>query len=196
MIKINLFPWREWQQQHQRERLMGIIIGALLITVLSVFLGVKMVQGQQRVQDQRNEPIRGQIRDYNNRLASKMPVLQAKRSELIRRIEVINTIQMQRNRVTELLNVFPKLIPDGVYLQQLSVTGANISLGGQADGNSQLATFLANAEEHPQIKNINMQHIVTNRQGRASQQVSFKGSFSWVLADTLAQAQAQGGTNE
>ncbi|WP_087020787.1 PilN domain-containing protein [Thaumasiovibrio subtropicus] len=179
MIQINLLPWREWQQHNHQQRFKALLLGAAMVCAAGVYGVVNYIGTQKNVQEQRNAAFQQEIRMLDYRLA-KVPALNQQRSELLRRVEVINNIQLQRNQVTALLNLFPELVPEGVYLEQLSVNGARIELRGQADGNAQLARFLANGESHPNMRNLIMHSIITEQQTAASQRIAFRSSFEWV----------------
>ncbi len=186
MIQINLLPWREWQQHNHQQRFKALLLGAVMVSAGGLYGVVNYAETQQRIQTQRNQAFEEQIRMLDSQLV-KVPALNQQRSELLRRVKVINNIQLQRNQVTALLNLFPELVPEGVYLDQLSVNGKRIELRGQADGNAQLARFLANGESNPNMKNVIMHSIITEKQTVASQQIAFRSSFEWVNVDGEAQ---------
>ncbi|WP_413112780.1 PilN domain-containing protein [Thaumasiovibrio sp. DFM-14] len=181
MIKINLLPWREWQQQQHQQRFKALLFGSIMLSGALIYGTHNYATGQLRVQQHRNQAFEQEIRMLDYQLA-KVPAMNQQRSELLRRVRVINNIQQQRNQVTALLNLFPKLVPEGVYLEQLSVDGSRVELRGLADSNAQLANFLANGEANSHINNLIMHSIITEKQSAASQQIAFRSSFEWITS--------------
>ena len=64
------------------------------------------------------------------------------KQKLISEIELIRNLQLTRKQIVQLLSELPSLLPNGIYLTQLSQTNAEISFEGKTESNQQVSLFM------------------------------------------------------
>lgn len=182
IAKVNLLPWREVGQKRYRQRFGMILVGATLAAGLLVYVAGWIFDNQIALQQERNNRVRQEVASLETRL-SLLPEMDAQREALHKRLSVITDIQKGRNHITRLLGILPGLVPPGVYLEDLSLTGSKVVLSGRGESNGHLATMLANAEQSEWVSDITMHSIV--RASETQAQISFRASFV-LVAEPLA----------
>lgn len=145
----------------------------------------------------RNQQLEQAIASLEQQLAL-LPKLDRQRLAYQERLVVIGKIQQARNQVTHLLNLLPAMVPEGVYLDQVSLTARRVALQGEGDSNGQLAMLLARAEQSPWISDVAMHSIVARDGERdAPDNIRFSASFQLRSPQTeRAGTQPKGGRHE
>ncbi|PSU33031.1 PilN domain-containing protein [Photobacterium lutimaris] len=174
IAKVNLLPWREEGRKRYRQRFGFMLGGAAAMVVVLVGSVGWLLDWQQDIQSARNAQIRQEVTLLEEKLAL-LPKMDTQREALLKRLSVISDIQKGRNHITQLLSLLPGLVPQGVYLDDISLTGSHVKLSGKGESNGHLATLLANAEESAWIEGITMHSIVRAEEDKAL--INFKASF-------------------
>ncbi|PSW11882.1 pilus assembly protein PilS [Photobacterium rosenbergii] len=177
IAKVNLLPWREQSQKRYRQRFGLMLGGAVLTGGLLLGLSYWLFDGQIDLQKQRNNRIKQEITVLETKL-SLLPEMDAQRDALLKRLSVITDIQKGRNHITRLLSVLPGLVPQGVYLEEITLTGSRVKFSGQGESNGHLATLLANAEQSEWVNDVTMHSIVRANEKQAL--IRFNASFVLV----------------
>ncbi|MCW8329639.1 PilN domain-containing protein [Photobacterium sp. SDRW27] len=184
--KLNLLPWREERRKQHKQRFI-VMLGAAVIVVAAVqWLAASYIEQQKYIQQTRNQQLRQEISALERQLAL-LPELDRQRDALNRRLGVIADIQKERNRVTHLLSMLPGIVPQGVYLDNISMKSARISVNGTGDSNGRLATLLSNAEMSAWLKDVAMHSIVATKGDKKQDQTQFKASFTMKHPEEPAQ---------
>lgn len=177
IAKVNLLPWREEGRKRYRQRFGWMLGGAVFAIVLLVGMGGWLLDGQIALQKGRNTRIDQEITLLENKL-SLLPEMDVQREALLKRLSVITDIQKGRNHITHLLSILPGLVPQGVYLEDISLTGNRVKFSGRGESNGHLATLLANAEQSEWVNDVTMHSIVRANEKQAL--IRFKASFELV----------------
>ncbi|MBC7003464.1 PilN domain-containing protein [Photobacterium sp. BZF1] len=177
IAKINLLPWREQGQKRYRQRFGWMLGGAVLAGMLLLCLSNWLFGGQVELQEQRNGRIKQEITVLETKL-SLLPEMDAQRDALLKRLSVITEIQKGRNHITRLLSVLPGLVPQGVYLEEITLTGNEVKFSGRGESNGHLAALLANAEQSEWVNEVTMYSIVRANEKQAL--IRFNASFVLV----------------
>ncbi|WEM42488.1 PilN domain-containing protein [Photobacterium sp. DA100] len=181
IAKVNLLPWREEGKKRYRQRFGLMLGGAVVAAVLLVGMSGWLFDTQLDIQSERNTRIQQEISVLENKL-SLLPEMDIQREALLKRLSVITDIQKGRNHITQLLGLLPGLVPQGVYLDDISLTGEQVKFSGKGESNGHLATLLANAEQSEWVRDVTMHSIVRASDKEAL--IQFKASF--VLASSPA----------
>lgn len=176
MEKLNLLPWREQQRRQHRQRFYALMAATCLMVVASVGGAHAYLAGQQVIQQGRNQQMAQAIAALEHQL-SLLPKLERQRLAFRERLAVIGEIQQERNQVTHLLNLLPTLVPQGVYLNQVTLAARRVTLKGEGDSNGQLAMLLARAEQSPWLNDVAMHSIVAAGGKDEHATIAFNASF-------------------
>jgi len=189
IASLNFLPWREEKRKQHKQRFFSIL-GAVVIVVATVqWLLASYFEQHQMHQQIRNQQLQQEISTLERQL-SFLPKLDRQREALNKRLGVISDIQQERNQLTLLLSLLPGIVPQGVYLDSLSMKSNRISINGIGDSNGRLAILLSNAEQSPWLKDVAMHSIVATKGDKAQDQKRFKASF--ILAKRPALTPARG----
>lgn len=121
MSKINLLPWREELRKIQN-RVFFALSGA------TVFLSVMVVYSVGLILDTRIDTEGSNIDYLNNEIKSikaevtQIQGLQLNKKQLLNRMNVIQELQAERFSIVKLLDMLPRITPEGIYLTAVSRT--------------------------------------------------------------------------
>ena len=182
---INLLPWREAKRRHHQLRFIWLIVGCVAFTGLIQWSAGSFVDYQQREQHQRLGFLQAHIANLDFKLRQLKEVEQ-EHGALLTRLRVVEELQAERNKTTQLMNVLPTLIPKGVYVDKIKMNGHQIAMSGISDTTSRLATMLDRLENSAWLNNVEMHSIVhgTERFGQKFQ--TFNVSFLFQSQDGVA----------
>ncbi|MGH1409159.1 MAG: PilN family type IV pilus biogenesis protein TapN [Aeromonas sp.] len=141
MSNINLLPWREALAQRQKKQF-GALLGIfVLATVALGFVANWLVDRQIIAQQQRNQRLVQEMTILDAQLGE-IRLLKERRKELIDRMQLIEQLQMRRNVPVRLFNQLPSLVPNGVYLNTLSMQNNIIDVNGKTEAYGRVASMM------------------------------------------------------
>lgn len=178
--KLNLLPWREQRRKQHKQRFVGLMVSAVVFAFVCNGVMAEYFKAQQQHQQSRNQYLQQEINKLEKRLAF-LPELDKQRAAIELRLKVIADIQLSRNRVTQLLNQLPEIVPAGVYIDELKLENQRVSLQGFGDTNGHLAALLGKAEQSPWFDNIEMHSLVTTKSKALQSTSQFNASFELIV---------------
>ena len=141
MSNINLLPWREALAQRQKKQF-GALLGIfVLATVALGFFANWLVERQIAAQQQRNQRLVQEMTILDAQLGE-IRLLKERRKELIDRMQLIEQLQMRRNVPVRFFNQLPSLVPNGVYLNTLSMQNNTIDVNGKTEAYGRVASMM------------------------------------------------------
>ncbi|MGL4249313.1 MAG: PilN family type IV pilus biogenesis protein TapN [Aeromonas sp.] len=141
MSNINLLPWRE-ARTHRQKKEFGALLGAFVLATLALgFLANWLVERQVAAQQQRNQRLVQEMAILDAQLGE-IRLLKERRKELIDRMQLIEQLQMRRNVPVRLFNQLPALVPNGVYLNTLSMQNNIIDVNGKTEAYGRVASMM------------------------------------------------------
>ena len=152
MIRINLLPWREEQRQARRQQFAAL---AGLISVLAGlvwFLGYTIINGHISTQEGKNGFLKKEIAVLDKEI-EEIKSLKEQIDLLLKRKQVIESLQANRAETVHLFNELARQIPEGVYLKGLKQTGQKVMLSGFTESNARVSTMMRNLEASPPLEN-------------------------------------------
>jgi len=161
MAYINLLPWREEAQKaKQREYftvLAAVVFGALAI----IWLIGEFYQLRINGQSTRNQYLQTEIQKLDVRIGQ-IQNLKEKKSELEKRIAVIEQLQLSRNVGTQVLDELAKIVPNGIYLTSLEKKANMLEVIGKSESNNHLANMMRAIERSDLLTDASLESIVNN----------------------------------
>jgi len=185
MARINLLPWRE-ELRKQRRREFGFqIIGAVIIAALGVLYWHLHVESQIRFQNSRNDLLRKEIAVLDQAI-KEIEELEKTRARLVQRMEVIQNLQASRPLIVRMFDQLVASIPEGVYLDSLQQSGANLMISGQTQSNARVSAYMRNIEASKFLGPAQLQ-IIESKEKQATGWGQFKVATSLVAPQPTAQ---------
>ncbi|MDP1708976.1 MAG: PilN domain-containing protein [Gammaproteobacteria bacterium] len=165
MAHINLLPWREARRK-EREREFGAIAGgaALLAAVVVLYAHVQ-IGNMAESQQARNAVLTHEIAELDKAIAE-IKTLEAEKSDLLARMDVIQDLQLSRPEVVHLFSELATTLPEGVYYTAIKREGEGITVGGIAQSNARVSTLMRNMESSPWLEKPALDVIETSAQDR------------------------------
>ncbi|MFM5598496.1 PilN family type IV pilus biogenesis protein TapN [Aeromonas veronii] len=141
MSNINLLPWREARAQRQKKQF-GALLGLFVLVTIALSLFANwLVERQIAAQQQRNQRLVQEMTILDAQLGE-IRLLKERRKELIDRMQLIEHLQMRRNVPVRLFNQLPSLVPNGVYLNTLSLQNNIIDVNGKTEAYGRVASMM------------------------------------------------------
>ena len=161
MAHINLLPWRE-EAERAKQREFFTTLTLVALGALSVVLIVSQFY-QFRIDGQlaRNQFLANEIQILDVRIAQ-IQTLNQKKSELEKRMSVVEQLQRSRNVGTQVLNEMANIVPNGVYLTKMDKQGSVLQLLGKSESNNHLANMIRLIESSDLFENAILESITSN----------------------------------
>lgn len=160
MSTINLLPWRDEYKQ-QRKVAFLILLGLSCVIALASCWGAKMyVDSQIAAQKERNEYLQKQTIILDQRIAE-IREIKKEKAELVRRINLIQQLETQRNIATRFFNTLPTVTPPGVYVDSIKFNGDKINVNGLTESNGRVSTMVRNVDNSGWLGDASLPSIVT-----------------------------------
>lgn len=173
---INLFPWREVQRAGHKRRFLQLMSLGVLIALLMQWGAGYYFDRQNQQQQRRLGFLNQHIQQLDQRLRA-LKMTEAEHQALQARLSVVESLQQKRNKTTQLMHLMPELIPEGVYVDKISMKGDEVEVSGISDSTARLATMLDKLEKSPHLSAVGMHSIVAGTQRFNKDFQSFKVSF-------------------
>lgn len=155
LTTINLLPWREELRQEQKKEF--AIMAGVTCAIAAAIVGLLHIQMQGKIDYQlsRNKYLEAEIAKVDEEI-KEIQELQKVRRSLVERMEVIQDLQASRPSIVHLFTELVSTVPNGVYLESLNQTGANLVINGQAESNARVSTYMRNLAASDWLKEPNL----------------------------------------
>ena len=145
MARINLLPWRTLLHEQRRKHFLLTIAGVVSVAVVGLYVADHYIDRAVERQVARNSLIRSGIAHLDTRTL-KISELQARREQLIERMQTIETLQGNRSGTGLIFDQLARSLPDGVYFTDVKMTDRTIAISGVAQFNSLVSELMRNLE--------------------------------------------------
>lgn len=145
--KINLLPWRAELRKINNKTFflcLGFLVtlGLCCVGALQYYLDYQIKQEEAKIiclsQEKNNVSIQ----------INKIKKTQQDKQDIVNRLKMIQALQPDREKWLRFFDVLPRLLPEAIYLQDVSVKNEIIFLEGNAGTHSAVATLLKTLAEH------------------------------------------------
>lgn len=181
MPRINLLPWREWEQRRRRQHFVLTLVLMLVLGIAIVYWASRMVGGAVDAQQARNSYLRGQVAVLNHRI-SVISTLKKTRANLLSRMRVIEQLEQSRPMAVHLFDQLATTVPGSVYLTRIENRGGRLSISGVANSPAGVSTYMRNIAASPWLESPNLQIVRTGGKG-GERRSSFSVSSRLVTPD-------------
>ena len=181
---INLLPWRDQQRLRYQRRFIVMLVAGVILSVGLQWLIADYLKEQKHLQTHRNQFLTQHIAQLDMKLAG-LANIEKQHESILTRLEMVQELQNDRNKTTDLLTLLPKLIPQGVYINKIRFHGRQVDINGLSDSTARLASMLDNFEDSPWLMDVNMHSIVAGKVLLSHELKSFKVSFRLLTEEEL-----------
>jgi type IV pilus assembly protein PilN len=158
MAKVNLLPWRAARRKDRQQKffvMLGVAAGVAVALGLAVTF---YYSGQIDGQNNRNSYLTDQIKKLDDQI-KEIEQLDAKKDKLLRRKDVIETLQANRSTMVHMFDELVRTIPDGVRLTSVKQDGSKLTLEGQSQSNARVSAYMRNIEASGWMNNPDLSVI-------------------------------------
>lgn len=174
--QINLLPWRDEIRAQHKKRFVHLVILGVIIALGGQWAVGNYFHDQKAKQQARLNYLNQYIAELDRQIKS-LKVAEQEHKAILTRLDVVESLQLGRNKTTDFMNLMPELIPEGVYVDKIKMNGQEIEMSGISDSTARLATMLDNLERSDSLKGVEMHSIVHNRKRFNKEFQTFKVSF-------------------
>ncbi|MCX4192635.1 PilN domain-containing protein [Methylophaga sp. OBS1] len=158
MAHINLLPWREERRQERQQQFYLALVAAFIFAALILFLVVSFANGLIDEQNQRNSFLETEIAKVDKKI-KEIKDLEAQRARLLARMQVIQDLQESRPKIVKVFDSLPRLVPDGLHLEQVTRKGNLVSFNGVAQSNARVSVFMQEVDANDEYGESRLQVI-------------------------------------
>lgn len=201
MSKINLLPWRE-ELKKVRNQIFYVVLGCSIgASVLVIILVDGYLNYRIAVQNANIQYINKELKNAKEEV-NEVQALRKNKKQLLERMSIIQSLQADRPSAVKLLDIIPRVLPEGVYLTDLSRkevipeteldqnvnkkkdTLANkkytVTLQGVALTNGSISVFLKKLENIKWLAGVKLNEVSINKDGNG---LNFNLGFIQNLED-------------
>jgi len=164
MPKINLLPWRSELRAKRKKDFMVAIVGAVVVGGLLSFAGKLTVQGWTAAQNGRNTILRTKITELDRQI-EEINALDAQKSRLLARMEIIDRLQRSRPEAVHLVDELVDTLPEGVYLTEVQQRDQRIELKGSAQSSTRVSALMRNVDASAWLNRPQLEVVETRTDG-------------------------------
>ena len=200
MPQINLLPWREELRKERQKNFVMAAVGAVVAGGIVTLLAGLIVQGMIDHQNDRNQRLTEEIARLD-RLIEEIANLERQKARLLARMEVIEELQRRRPESVHLFDQLVRVVPDGVYYDQVKQTVARVEIEGMAESSTRVSALMRNIEGSDWLKLPNLSVVEADektgvRRSKfrvAANQITTEDKEQADLDDQAASPDRQGG---
>ncbi|WP_153445876.1 PilN domain-containing protein [Vibrio algicola] len=189
---INLLPWREEKREEYKQRFYGMVVLGVLLALALQWFGSLYIDHLKTQQQTRNQQLQTYVKELDKQLVS-LKAIEAKHRSILTRLRLVESLQNERNKTTDFMNLMPELVPEGVYIDKMKMNGREVEIAGISDSTARLATMLDSFERSAWLSDVEMHSIISGKVLFGKKFQTFKVSFRFESKQPeTAQAKTKG----
>ena len=138
-------------------------------------MGDRNINGKIDHQNARNDFLRKEIQLLDRRI-KEIEQLQARRSQLLERMKIIQDLQGKRPVIVRVFDEMVRTLPDGVYFTSVNMKGPVLSIKGGAESNSRVSNLMRQMDASDWLAAPNLTAVKAVTQGALDQANVFEMS--------------------
>jgi len=190
MTKINLLDWRAERRARRLEQFRNFMVLGLVVAVGLVALGYLGMTNAISQQQQRNDYLKQQIAEIDQKI-KEIEDLERTKQNLLARMRVIEELQGSRSATVHFFDELVNTIPDGITLSSIKQVGDNVTIEGVAESNGRISSYIKSFENSPWFAEPKLVVIKTsekNKQREGAFTLQVKNLTKAVKEDPAAAA--------
>jgi type IV pilus assembly protein PilN len=145
---------RKQQQQH-----FFVMLGVVVAIGAAVWFGVHTyLDSVFTNQEARNKYLQEEIVKIDKEIAE-INKLKEQIAALLKRKQVVETLQSNRAEVVHLLDQLVRQLPDGMYLKAIKQQGTKVTINGYTQSQARVSTLMRNLEGSQYLQKANLVEI-------------------------------------
>jgi type IV pilus assembly protein PilN len=177
MIRINLLPHREEKRKARRQQFYAYLGLVAAIAGLIWFLGFSAINRYISIQEGKNAYIEKEIIDLKKQI-EEISKLKEETDALLKRKQVIETLQGNRAETVHVFDELLRRVPDGVRITNFIENGALFDITGESVSEARVSTLMRNLEDSPLFQQVTPLEIRSITTGSGRQIYSFQMKMS------------------
>jgi type IV pilus assembly protein PilN len=163
MIRINLLPFRAARKKENVRRQVSVfLLSLVLVTILAVIVHVWFNNRIDRL-NERIASTKAQVAKYN-KINAEIAEIKQKLAVLDKKIEVIQTLDMNRKAPVRVLDSMTQLlVANRMWFTRMDYNDEAIKLDGIALDNQTVADFMTRVQEFPDYQEVKLASIKQER---------------------------------
>ena len=168
MIRINLLPHREEKRKARRQQFYAYLGLVAVIAGLIWFLGFSAINRYIAIQEGKNAYIEKEIVDLKKQI-EEISKLKEETDALLKRKQVIETLQGNRAETVHVFDELLRRVPDGVRITSFIENGTAFDISGESVSEARVSTLMRNLEDSPLFQQVTPLEIrsITASNGRS-----------------------------
>jgi type IV pilus assembly protein PilN len=156
--RINLLPHREMRRKQQQQQFF-VMLGVVVGIGAAIWFGVHTyLDGVLVNQQARNQYLEQEIVKIDKEIAE-INKLKEQIAALLKRKQVVETLQSNRAEVVHLMDQLVRQLPDGMYLKSIKQQGTKVSISGYTQSQARVSTLMRNLEGSQYLQNASLVEI-------------------------------------
>ncbi|NWG87981.1 MAG: PilN domain-containing protein [Hydrogenophilaceae bacterium] len=151
-IRINLLPHRQLKRERQAKQFNILAGGVVALAVAAVLAAHMLITGAQDQQTQRNEFLRQEISQLEQKL-KEIKTLKEKTQALLARKQAVESLQANRAVPVHIMDELARRLPEGVHLRTFKLTDKTLSIQGYAQSSALVSSYMRNLEDSDWFEN-------------------------------------------
>lgn len=164
MANIDLRPWREERREARQKQFLLVLVLVAACAGAAGFGWNQSVQAQVDYQVTRNTYMTNKIKELDGKI-KEIEGLRQQREALIERMNVIQSLQGDRQIIVHIFEELVGATPDGVYFNSLTSKGNVLEITGYADKKLAISDFLRNLDSSDWFTNTFLQNVEAVKEG-------------------------------
>jgi type IV pilus assembly protein PilN len=163
MIRINLLPFRAARKKENVRRQVSVfLLSLVLVTILAVIVHVWFNNRIGRL-NERIASTKAQVAKYN-KINAEIAEIKQKLAVLDKKIEVIQTLDMNRKAPVRVLDSMTQLlVANRMWFTRMDYKDEAIKLDGIALDNQTVADFMTRVQEFPDYQEVKLASVKQER---------------------------------
>jgi type IV pilus assembly protein PilN len=156
--RINLLPHREMRRKQQQQHFF-VMLGVVVAMGAAIWFGVHTYLDSALTNQQaRNKYLEQEIVKIDKEIAE-INKLKEQIAALLKRKQVVETLQSNRAEVVHLLDQLVRQLPDGMYLKTIKQQGVKVTISGYTQSQARVSTLMRNLEGSQYLQKANLVEI-------------------------------------
>ncbi|HEY3431062.1 MAG TPA: PilN domain-containing protein [Rhodocyclaceae bacterium] len=148
MIRINLLPHREEKRKARRQQFYAFL-GLVAVAASAIwFLGFSAINHSISIQESKNAFIEKEIADLKKQI-EEISKLKEETEALLKRKQVIETLQGSRAETVHVFDELLRRVPDGVRITSFIQNGNQFDIVGESVSEARVSALMRNLEDSP-----------------------------------------------